>query len=261
MEKTALAGYLAGTGLAGAAGIAYLMDKEAGETSPLTETLDEIVKEASVNVKKAELTSQLLLREIPKAFDIPRENLLKAACYVEAVHGDEPLDNKVAILADMVKRANETQETSYQEDLEKEAALPPGLMSYGMGLGRVVGAGLALSGAAAAAGAVNNSLKYKKFEAVFQFVVKHSPVLQHEYEQNPKKVRSFAETIFTFAPDVALDPNLLTTVLGNAAMGESMDPQTIKAVLELQKLHSGHTGTHLSHLDAAKNTISFKGMD
>ncbi len=229
MEKQALAGYLAGTGLAGAAGFVYVMEKAAGANSALTDMLDEIVSEAHVNEKKAELTAQLLMSELPQAMDIDRSELLKAAAYVEAVHANEPQENRVAILEDMVKRAN---------DMTKEA-FPMGTLGTGLGMAAGMGAGMYAAGHLA--GTVKNAAQYKKFTAVFDYVVKHNQVLKHQYEQNPKKLRSFAETIFDFSPNVAMDPNLLSTVLANAAMGDSMDPTTIDA---LAKLQSNYTKVH-----------------
>ncbi len=222
MKKQAVAGYLAGTGLAGAAGMVYMMEKSAGDSSPLTDLLDEIVKEASVNENKAALLAQNVMQHDTRALDLPREDLMKAASYVEAVHSAEPFDNKVAILQDIIKQANEP-------FLLKRAGIEsilPGIMT-------TLGVGAGLYGAARVSGAAQNTLNYKKFVSVFNYVVKHNELLRHEYERDPHKVRSFAETVFDFAPKVALDPNLLGTVLANASLGQSLDPQTITALVNL----------------------------
>ncbi len=218
-----LAGYLAGKGLAGAAGVVYFMEKSAGSTSPLTDMLDEIIKEASVNEKKAELVAQEAMREDPRLMDLPREDLMKMAAYVEAVHSEEPFENRVAILEDLVKKASEPY---FQKRAGIEQILPGALTALGVGAG--------LMGTTKALDVAKNTVNYHKFTAVFNYVVKHNEMLKHEYERNPQKIRSFAETIFDFAPRVALDPNLLSTVLANAAMGSSLDPQTINSLAMLE---------------------------
>jgi hypothetical protein len=238
LEKQALAGYLTGSGLAGAAGFVYMMEKAAGDESELTQTLDELVKEASVNEKKASLTAQLLMSEVPEAMDIERSSLLKAASYVEAVHGAEPQENRVAILKDMVKRANEIHAASYQEDIEKSAGFMNMAMPALAPMAMAVSVGSGMYGASRLVGGAKNAIQYRKFTGVFDYVVRHNEVLKHQYAENPKKVRSFAETIFDFAPSVAMDPNLLSTVLANAVMGDSMDPMTINSLAQLQSNHN-----------------------
>ncbi len=222
MEKQTVVGYLAGAGLAGAAGMVYMMEKDAEEVSPLTAILNEIVKEASVNDNKVSLLAQSVMQQDTRAIDLPREELMKAASYVEAVHSEEPFDNKVAILQDIIKQANEP---FFQKRAGIESILPGIMTTLGVGAG--------LYGAARVGGAAQNSINYKKFVSVFNYVVKHNEMLKHEYERDPNKVRSFAETIFDFAPKVALDPNLLGTVLANASLGQSLDPQTITALVNL----------------------------
>lgn len=222
MEKQSVSGYLAGAGLAGAAGMVYMMEKDAEEVSPLTALLNEIVKEASINENKAALLAQQVMQHDTRAIDLPRDELMKAASYVEAVHSAEPFENRVAILADIIKQANEP---FFQKRAGIESVLPGIMTTLGVGAG--------LYGAARAGGAVQNSINYKKFVSVFNYVVKHNEMLKHEYERDPHKVRSFAETVFDFAPRVALDPNLLGTVLANASLGQSLDPQTITALVNL----------------------------
>lgn len=50
----------------------------------------------------------------------------------------------------------------------------------------------------------------------------------------PERVTEYANTIFKFAPNVAADPNLLSSILANAVLGEGIDPQTIKVLTELE---------------------------
>lgn len=50
-----------------------------------------------------------------------------------------------------------------------------------------------------------------------------------------KKVQSFAETIFNYAPNVACDTNLLKGVLSQAVYGDSLDAGIIKSLMELEE--------------------------
>lgn len=47
------------------------------------------------------------------------------------------------------------------------------------------------------------------------------------------KVMDYAETIYNFAPSVATDPNMLSSILANAVHGEGIDPMTIRTLTEL----------------------------
>ena len=57
-----------------------------------------------------------------------------------------------------------------------------------------------------------------------------------------QKVVSYGETIFNYAPNVATDPNLLKGILANAIDYGSLDPATIRSLMELEEkrknLHS-----------------------
>lgn len=74
-----------------------------------------------------------------------------------------------------------------------------------------------------------------RFEQALKAAVERNPVLR---SADPKKVRDFAESIMRFAPSIAQDPNLLATVLANAVQGESLDPTTIKQLVEIQERHN-----------------------
>lgn len=52
---------------------------------------------------------------------------------------------------------------------------------------------------------------------------------------DPMKVKRMADSIFTFAPTVAADSNVLTNILVNAIHGDSIDLQTVRAVTELEE--------------------------
>ncbi len=59
----------------------------------------------------------------------------------------------------------------------------------------------------------------------------------------PERTKDYAETIFRFAPHVASDPNLLGSILANAVLGESIDPQTIKTLVELEGRYTDNKRT------------------
>lgn len=104
----------------------------------------------------------------------------------------------------------------------------------GESLGRsVVGgvASLGIAGIGAIAGAIKDHGLYNKFLNSLNEVMRTNSVVK---EADKKKVIDFGNTIFKFAPHVATDPNLLSTILSNAIHGESIDPTTIKTLMELE---------------------------
>lgn len=76
----------------------------------------------------------------------------------------------------------------------------------------------------------NNTLR-SKFEFALAQVKNNNKIVKNA---NPVKVQSYANTIFTFAPNVASDPNLLSSLLVNAVLGEGVDPITIKSITDLE---------------------------
>jgi hypothetical protein len=48
------------------------------------------------------------------------------------------------------------------------------------------------------------------------------------------KVLNFGNTIFKFAPHVATDPNMLSSILANAIHGDGIDPMTIRTLTDLE---------------------------
>lgn len=105
----------------------------------------------------------------------------------------------------------------------------------------VVGAGAklgaALLGAAIVGGigygtrALNSSNNRAKFERALQQVKMSSKVVK---SAKPDRVQEIAETIFKFAPHVAGDVNLLTSILNNALLGDGIDPMTVKSLVDLE---------------------------
>lgn len=80
--------------------------------------------------------------------------------------------------------------------------------------------------------AVGNAADRLKFERTLKTVIERNVILQQEdYE----KVKSFADTIYRYGPNIAQDPNILANVLTHSVRGESMDVETMRAVTDLEK--------------------------
>jgi hypothetical protein len=72
---------------------------------------------------------------------------------------------------------------------------------------------------------------YRKFMEALNKAVSMNKILKGA---DRNKVLTYGETIFKFAPHVATDPNLLSSILANAIHGEGIDPVTIKTLSELE---------------------------
>jgi hypothetical protein len=144
---------------------------------------------------------------------------------------------------------DEAQLTAFMEGFEKQALFGSGsrfATRFATGFGTKVPevlakagvgvlAGLATAGVVygvqAGANALNNNALKSKFETALQYVKNTNKIVKGG---NPDKVRSYAQTLFSFAPHVASDQNLLATLLANAVLGEGIDPMTIKSVTDLE---------------------------
>ncbi len=73
--------------------------------------------------------------------------------------------------------------------------------------------------------------QYRKFMEALNKAVSMNKILKGA---DKNKVHQYGETIFKFAPHVATDPNLLSSILANAIHGEGIDPVTIKTLTELE---------------------------
>lgn len=93
----------------------------------------------------------------------------------------------------------------------------------------------AIAGGIYGVGKTVNSLskvsQHSTYQKALQKAMLNSRVLR---ESDPDKVKSFGETIFRFAPHIAMDANLLTTVLTNAIHGDNIDPMTIQTLTQLE---------------------------
>lgn len=83
--------------------------------------------------------------------------------------------------------------------------------------------------------AINNNALKSKFESALQYVKTHNLKVKN---YNQSKVDSFANTLFTLAPHVASDPNLLDTLLDNAILGGGVDLSISKAVTDIENTYS-----------------------
>lgn len=110
--------------------------------------------------------------------------------------------------------------------------------SFKKGLGEAAGkSGVMLAGALTGLGiykahqALQKTALREKFEQALHQVSTKNYILKSA----PKdKLTSFAETIYKFAPHVAGDPNILSSLLANAVHGESLDPKTIESIVQLE---------------------------
>lgn len=135
---------------------------------------------------------------------------------------------------------DEEQAKAFVEGFFKEAAFPSS--SFGgnvlsgagkaVGMGAVaLGLGLGVHGISSAISSMAMDSKRERFNAALAQAVKSNSILENA---DPEKIRSYADTIFRFAPSIAADPNLLAHVLSNTIHGESMDVTTIKALSDLE---------------------------
>lgn len=149
----------------------------------------------------------------------------------------------------MEKLASEEEVNAFMEGFEKSAFLgiTPAMgarissefsRAIGSNAGKAaVGLGAALLGAAVVKGvnsgssAVANYSLRNKFEMALAQVMANNRVVKGA---RPEKAKEYAQTIFNFAPHVASDPNLLSSILANAVLGEGVDPQTIKTLVDLE---------------------------
>jgi hypothetical protein len=91
--------------------------------------------------------------------------------------------------------------------------------------------GLGIHGVSSALNAAGTANLRAKYEEALRHVTSTNPLLG---QADSAKIRSYGETIFKFAPHVAADPNLLSSILANAVHGEGIDPMTVKTLAELE---------------------------
>lgn len=160
---------------------------------------------------------------------------------LEKFAGNEELaDQFVAGFVAHVMIEKEAQEVS---ELQKEAAGPQRggqdiTADYLKGMATEAGkssagfvGNMAVSGLIGGYRLVADQFRYQRFLKALHQAIANSHVLR---EHDSKKVMKYADTIYRFAPLVAVDPNLLQSVLTNAVLGDGIDLMTIKSLTDLQ---------------------------
>lgn len=179
---------------------------------------------ANFTVKSANLTEQPSLNMDNKQNDGMLGKIRQLA--LEKCAGDEKL-------------AESFLEGFYDEIMTKQAA--PGfgpVESLSKGFMENVGRGMAgltmgigVTSIASAVKGIKNDQLHNEFVNALKTAISTNPILR---QAKKEKVVNYAETIFKFAPNVATDPNLLSSVLANAVHGEGVDPLTLKSLSELE---------------------------
>lgn len=118
--------------------------------------------------------------------------------------------------------------------IEKEAFFGSMAEGAGKALG-AAGVGLALGALANRMGgsfdAGQRAQLHVKFQAALNQVKSTNRIVK---AADQTKVNSYAETIFRFGPHVAGDANVLASLLANFIQGESIDPMSIKTIVDLE---------------------------
>jgi hypothetical protein len=102
--------------------------------------------------------------------------------------------------------------------------------TVGKGIGGIL-VNMGVTGVGTAAAIVHNNNLHTKFLSALEKAISSNSIIR---QYNKDKVRQYAETIFKFAPNVAADVNLLSSILANAIHGEGIDPMTIKTLTDLE---------------------------
>ena len=138
------------------------------------------------------------------------------------------------------EKAHAFLEGFYEELLTKKASfnINDVTKEFAGGIGKgLAGVTLGLS-VAGLTGAVKNlstgRLRNEFTQALAQAIASN-PILR---QAKKEKVIGYAETVFKFAPNVAADANLLSSILANAIHGEGIDPITVKTLTDLESRYT-----------------------
>lgn len=110
-------------------------------------------------------------------------------------------------------------------------AIPPAVVKAGIGLGAGLLGVAAVKGINSTVGHFTDNALKSKFDFALTQVKNTNKIVKGA---NPTKVDSYAKTLFDFAPHVASDANLLSSLLANAVLGEGVDTMTIKSITDLE---------------------------
>jgi hypothetical protein len=110
--------------------------------------------------------------------------------------------------------------------------------TLGSGIGNLmVTAGIATAGNMV--GSVKNMALHSKFLQALERAYQSNRIIAAEPKE---KVLQYAETIFRFAPNIATDSNILSSVLANAIHGEGIYPDTIKMLTDIEAKYLDNSG-------------------
>jgi hypothetical protein len=129
--------------------------------------------------------------------------------------------------------------------LSKEAGEFSPAMELAKGFSGAMGkglAGVAMSLGAVGIGAAVKSMQgghlHTEFLGALHRAIETNPILR---QAKKEKVVNYADTIFKFAPHVATDANLLSSILANAIHGEGIDPMTVRTLTDLESRYTETT--------------------
>lgn len=167
-----------------------------------------------------------------------REGLVEGLCKQAGVTelSEEQTRFVELTMENFEKEAGEKVPQSFFQALASEA--PRAVAGTAIPLLGGLGVAAGLGAVRMIAGGMNRS----KFEAALRMAISRNPVLQHADQE---RVKSLGDSIYSTAPNVSTDPNILGQVLANAIRQEgNIDIQTVKMLAELESRRS--TGTPLT---------------
>jgi hypothetical protein len=182
------------------------------------------VKSANINEQSSNMTNKIDGGTIAKIRQLA----------LEKCAGDEQL-------------AERFMEGFFDEVMSKQAAAPDINLVGELGKGFMGNIGKGMAGLAMGMGAMGigkaftgamNDRLHGQFVNALKTAIQTNPILR---QAKKEKVVNYAETIFKFAPHVATDANLLSSVLANAVHGEGIDPMTLKSLSELESRYKDNT--------------------
>lgn len=97
--------------------------------------------------------------------------------------------------------------------------------------GVALGLGLGIHGISSAINAAGTANLRTKFEHSLAQVTASNPLLT---DVDPAKLKSYADTVFKFAPHIAGDPNILSSVLAHVVQGEGVDVTIVRTLTDLE---------------------------
>ena len=136
-----------------------------------------------------------------------------------------------ALVADFMEGFTKVADFSQEDGAKLTGVFSSGIAgAMGKGLGGMA-VGLGIHGLNQAWSSVSHDTLHTSFLTSLEKAVASNVLLR---DQKRDKVQQYAETIFKFAPHVACDPNLLSSVLAHVVQGEGVDVTIIKTLSDLE---------------------------